>query len=124
MHGGTILRSTFSETKDRNQIRELVRTHFPDPSRDFHNQFGLGVMAEFKTHRLTYLADGKFTVVLDCTDFGHSVGEVELMAEDAEKAHKDIDAFFEEYAWFFDTSKPKGKLTAYFEKFGLPKWET
>ena len=124
MHGGTILRSTFSETTDRNQIRELVRTHIPDPSRDFHNQFGLDVMAEFKTERLSFLADGKFTVVLDCTDFDHSVGEVELMAEDAEKAHRDIDRFFEEYAWFFDREKPKGKLTAYFEKFGLPKWET
>lgn len=43
------------------------------------------------------------------------------MAEDAEKAHKDIDAFMKEYAWFFDTTKPKGKLTAYFEKFGLPE---
>lgn len=123
MHGGTILRSTFSETTDRNQIRELVRTHFPDQSGDFHNQFGLDVMAQFETHRTAFLADGKFTVVLDHTDFDHRVGEVELMAEDAEKAHRDIDAFFEEYSWFFDTEKPKGKLTAYFDKFGLPKWK-
>ena len=46
------------------------------------------------------------------------------MAEDAEKAHRDIEAFLEEYAWFFDTSSPKGKLTAYFERFGYPKRET
>lgn len=124
MHGGTILRSTFSETKDRNQIRELVRSQFRDPSLDFHNAFGLDTMAGFRTHRLSFLADGKFTVVLDSTDFGHRVGEVELMAEDAEEAHRDIDAFLKEYAWFFDTSVPKGKLTAYFEKFGLPKWKT
>lgn len=124
MHGGTILRSTFSETKDRNQIRELVRSHFPDGSRDFDNQFGLNRMAGFETHRCTFLADGKFTVVLDTTDFGHRVGEVELMAEDAEEAHGEIDGFVRKYAWFFDMEKPKGKLTAYFEKFGIPKWET
>ena len=123
-HNGTILRSTFLETNGRNQIRELVRAHFSDPSRrDFHNQFGLDVMAGFKTQRIAFLADGRFTVVLDWTDFGHWVGEVELMAEDAESAHGDIDKFFEEYAWFFDRKEPKGKLTAYFEKFGLPKWE-
>ena len=81
-------------------------------------------MAEFVTTRVSFLADDRFTVVLDATDFGHTVGEVELMAEDAEKAHADIDAFLKEYAWFFDTSNPKGKLTAYFDKFGYPKWET
>lgn len=80
-------------------------------------------MAGFETHRLTLLADGKFTVVLDFTDFGHVVGEVELMAEDAERAHGDVEAFLKEYAWFFDTVNPKGKLTAYFEKFGYPRWE-
>lgn len=126
MHNGTMLRSTFSETKDLSQIRSLVRSHFPDPGRrDFDNRFGLDKMAGFKTHRLTFLADGRFTVVLDATDFGHRVGEVELMAEDAEEAHGEIDAFCKEYAWFFDTEreKPKGKLTAYFERFGWPKWE-
>lgn len=89
----------------------------------FRDDFGLDAMAGFETHRLTLLADGKFTVVLDFTDFGHVVGEVELMAEDAERAHGDIEAFLKEYAWFFDTEKPKGKLTAYFEKFGYARWE-
>lgn len=31
--------------------------------------------------------------MLDRTDFGHSVGEVELEAADAEEAHGDIDKF-------------------------------
>lgn len=61
-------------------------------------------------------------MVLDTTDFGHRVGEVEMMAEDADNAHANIDAFLKEYAWFFDTTtQPKGKLTAYFEKFGYPQ---
>ncbi|KAL9128712.1 MAG: hypothetical protein Q9175_007469, partial [Cornicularia normoerica] len=119
--GGSFLRSTFSETKDRSQILELVRLRLPDLSAGFEDNFGLDAMAEFETHRLSFLADERFTVVLDATDFGHGVGEVELMAEDAEKAHADIDAFVKQYAWFFDTSNPKGKLTAYFDKFGYPK---
>lgn len=107
MQGGSFLRSTFSETKDRSQILELVRLHFPDLSRGFHDDFGLDAIAAFETQRLTVLADDRFTVVLDVTDFGHVVGEVELLAEDAEKAHADIDAFLEEYAWFFDRSNRK-----------------
>ncbi len=124
MQGGSFLRSTFSEIKDRSQIHELVRSHFPDRGLCFEDDFlGLDAIAEFETDRLSFRADGRFTVVLDSTDFGHRVGEVELMAEDAdaEKAHKDIEAFLREYPWLFDTSSPKGKLTAYFEKFGYPK---
>ncbi len=124
MQGVSFLRSTFSETKDRSRILELVRSHFPGRSLCFEDDFlGLDAIAEFETDRLWFRADDKFTVVLDVTDFGHRVGEVEVMAEDAdaEKAHKDIEAFFREYPWFFDTSNPKGKLTAYFENFGYPK---
>ena len=120
-HGGSFLRSTFSETKDKNQIRDLVRSCLPDHKLASEEDFGLDAMAEFETRRLTFLADHKFTVVLDFTNFGHEVGEVELMAEDAGKAHAEIDGFVKEYGWFFDMSKPKGKVRAYFDKFGYPK---
>lgn len=119
----SFLRSTFFETKDRSRICELIRPYFPHARTGLDHAFGLDAMARFETHRLAFVADGRFTVVLDWTDFGHGVGEVELMAEDAEKAHADIDEFRREYAWFFDGSKPKGKLTAYFEEFGYPKGE-
>ena len=121
LQGGSYLRSTFAETTDRSQILELVRSHFPRSRHGFEDDFGMDAIAGFETTRATLLVDGKFTLALDVTDFGHRVGEVELMAEDAGKAHADIDAFLEEYASFFDTAKPKGKLTAYFEKFGYPK---
>ena len=120
-HGGSFLRSTFFETKDRSQIRDLVRSHLPDLKTASEDGFGLDVMAEFETQRLTFVADRKFTVVLDFTNFGHEVGEIELMAEDAGKAHADIEGFVKEYPWFFDVSSPKGKLRAYFDKFGYPK---
>ena len=69
--------------------------------------------------------DREFSVVLDVTDFGHEVGEVEVMVEEAgaEKAHGAIEGFLKRYPWFFDTGRPKGKLTAYFEMFGYPKEE-
>ena len=120
-HGGSFLRSTFSETKDPSQIRDLVRSHLPDLKTASEDDFGLDAMAEFETRRLSFVADHKFTVVLDFTNFGHEVGEIELMAEDAGKAHADIDGFVKEYAWFFDMTSPKGKLKAYFDKFGYPK---
>ena len=98
-----------------------MRSHLPNLKTASEDDFGLDAMAEFETRRLTFLADHKFTIVLDFTNFGHEVGEVELMAEDAGKAHADIDGFVREYAWFFDMTNPKGKLRAYFDKFGYPK---
>lgn len=115
--GSSFNRSTFQETRDVHLIRQMISERVPwclGPS----ECFGLNQQCQFRTSRHTFIADEKFTVVLDSTDFGHSVGEVELLAEDADKAHADIDAFLDRYAWFFDRSKPKGKLTAYFEKFG------
>lgn len=56
--------------------------------------------------------------MLDQTDFGHSVGEVELEAEDAEKAHLDIDAFLARYSWFCQPGPVEGKLSAYFRLRG------
>ncbi|KAL2036471.1 hypothetical protein N7G274_010806 [Stereocaulon virgatum] len=76
-----------------------------------NESFGLEKTCQFETHRRSFLADGKFTVALDETDFGHSAGEVELLAEDEKKAHADIDVFLARYAWLFDCSTPKGKLT-------------
>lgn len=80
--------------------------------------------------------------MLDQTDFGHSVGEVEVEvkveaevegkeggndakkveaeaekeAEQAERAHRDIDAFLAKYEWFFGQrgrGPVEGKLSAY-----------
>lgn len=98
-----------------------MRSHLPELKRVSEDDFGLDAMADFETRRLTFVADRKFTVVLDFTNFGHEVGEIELMAEDAGRAHADIDGFVKEYAWFFDMTSPKGKLRAYFDKFGYPK---
>ena len=128
MQNTSFLRSTFLETKDPSHIRELLYRHFPQSPTD---NFGLSPIAAFETKRLTLTAkekedhhDRKFSVVLDVTDFGHEVGEVEVMAEEAEeadKAHGEIERLLKRYPWFFDTRGPRGKLTAYFDMFGYPK---
>lgn len=113
--GSSFVRSSYEETRNVDRIRQMIKQHFPNWVGS-NESFGLKEMCRFETHRRSFLADGKFTVVLDETDFGHTVGEVELLAEDANRAHADIDAFLARYTWFFDCSNPKGKLTAYFEK--------
>ena len=109
--------STFEEIADTNRIHTLVKQHFPNAP-GVEANFGLGILCRFETTRQEFLADDKFTVALDRTNFGHSVGEVEIMAEDDSNAQEEIDSFLTRYSWFFNTEKPKGKLTAYFEKFG------
>lgn len=127
---GDFTRTTFRETTDVAEIQALVAAHLqrggggggavvvtgPEAN------FGLDVISRFTTTRELFRADERFLVALDATDFGHCVGEVEVLAEDARRAHAEIDAFMQRYAWFFLREKqPKGKLTAYFEKFGYPR---
>jgi thiamine-triphosphatase len=117
---GDFTRTTFHETNDVSEIQSLIARYTKlDAGPDAN--FGLNLISRFRTTREVYRADEKFLVVLDATDFGHWVGEVELLAHDEQRAHLDIDAFMRRYAWFFtQEKKPKGKLTAYFEKFGYP----
>jgi len=59
--------------------------------------------------------------MLDSTDFGPWVGEVELQTRQRECALSDIDIFMRKYPWFFASdAASKGKMTAYFERFGIP----
>lgn len=114
--GSSFLRSTYDESDDTHQILKMVEAIRPQSPGAYLN-FGLNEFCRFKTFRHSFVANDHYTVVLDRTDFGHRVGEVEVMAEDADKAHADIDKLFKQHDWFFDTqTKPKGKLTAYFER--------
>ncbi|MCJ1424344.1 hypothetical protein MMC29_002231 [Sticta canariensis] len=128
----TYLRSTFLELNSPASIHDLIRTHFgPNTPGPEHN-FGLEVLCDFRTEREQATVDDDFDVVLDQTSFGHAVGEVELIAgragsgadDDPGKGHQRIDDFMRKYAWFFGggeggrRKKVKGKLSAYFERFG------
>ena len=93
MPGSSFVRSTYNETQDPSRIWQMIKNYIPKCAGP-NESFGLVETCRFETHRRSFLADGKFIVVLDETDFGHSAGEVELLAEDANKAHADIDVFF------------------------------
>ncbi|KAI4248691.1 MAG: hypothetical protein L6R42_009185, partial [Xanthoria sp. 1 TBL-2021] len=110
---GDFSRSTFDEITDWKDITAVIRPHLPEFSTK-KKGLGLDLLAEFTTTRQEFRADDKFAVVLDYTDFGHSVGEVELMAEDEKEAHREIDHFMARYPWFFMKGKAEGKLEAYF----------
>ncbi|KAL8911504.1 MAG: hypothetical protein Q9172_007665 [Xanthocarpia lactea] len=111
---GDFSRSTFDEIIDHNDIADVIRPHLPQFDTKKKN-LGLDRLAKFTTTRQEVRADDKFAVVLDYTDFGHSVGEVELMAEDEAEAHRQIDLFMARYPWFFIKGKAEGKLEAYFK---------
>lgn len=130
--GGDFINSAFREITDVGEISAMLGTLVPGSELDVdHGPQGGEVreMARFLTDRTGYIVDGKFTVVIDVTDFGHTVGEVELerdateaSCEGMDKAlaiaamDKEIDGFMRHFWWAFPAGKPIGKLTAYFDR--------
>lgn len=134
--GGDFINSAFREVTDAHEISALLGALVPGSELDVdHGPRGgrVRTMARFVTDRTGYLVDGKFTVVIDVTDFGHTVGEVELERNAAGALHEgegngegrapaiaamdeEIDGFMRRFFWAFPTGKPVGKLTAYFDR--------
>lgn len=121
--GGDRLNSRLQEISDHTTIAEKIHSLTGQTIPQSSN-FGLSRLAGFSTTRQTWLADDEFTLVLDRTDFGHTVGEVELEinarvhdSEEAEKLMTEMDMkiveFLERYKWAFSEAIPVGKLTAY-----------
>lgn len=129
---GDFINSAFREVTDVQEISELLSTLVPGSELDAdHGPRGgqMREMARFITDRTGYVVDGKLTVVIDMTDFGHTVGEVELERDAAEVScegedkalaiaamDEEIDGFMRRFAWAFPAGKPVGKLSAYFER--------
>lgn len=130
--GGDFINSAFREVTDVQEISDLLSTLVPGSGLDENNGPRGGQMREmarFVTDRTGYVVDGKFTVVIDMTDFGHTVGEVELERDAAEVScegedkaltiaamDEEIDGFMRRFTWAFPAGKPVGKLSAYFEQ--------
>lgn len=130
--GGDFINSAFREITDVHEISAMLGTLVPGSELDAdHGPHGGEVreMARFVTDRTGYIVDGKFTVVIDVTDFGHTVGEVELERDATEAScegvdkelaiaamDKEIDGFMRRFWWAFPAGKPVGKLTAYFDR--------
>ncbi len=132
--GGNFTNSQFEELSGRPAVAALIlNCNIPESARAFgkNTRFGLQETARFRTIREAWKVDErKFKIVLDSTDFGHSVGEVELehvmeIEKDSEllaaerkamtiKMDGIIEAFMLRYSWAFPSGKPVGKLSAYF----------
>jgi len=137
--GGTYRDSRFEEIESAEEIADCVRRCLSTtlgskmPQLQIHesNNFGLSPIASLTTVRQGWKADDAFQIVLDSTDFGHVVGEVELEREveveieeekRQQKLHsittdmdQQIAEFMTKYSWAFQPGIPKGKLSAYFE---------
>ncbi|PYH77967.1 hypothetical protein BO82DRAFT_357741 [Aspergillus uvarum CBS 121591] len=136
--GGNFSNSKFEELSTPAAISAYLAELTGGMRTDATNQFGLTPLASFTTLRESWTADNEFTIVQDVTDFGHTVGEVELelrwdcrddhtesegeRCRAAKMAEMDerITVFMRRYFWAFCAGVPKGKLTAYFER-GLGK---
>jgi thiamine-triphosphatase len=129
--GGDFQNSRFEELSDPHKIGKQVQAITGQGCNE-PESFGLDRIANMSTTRTTWLADERFTIVLDKMDFGHEVGEVELQSEvhlaytgQALEDHKqramqqmdqEIVAFMQRYRWAFAAGVPIGKLTAYFKR--------
>lgn len=129
-------KSSYEETTEVARIQEQVRALLPpmvsghsDSSRgktiaaagEEEDYFGLEEMASYVTWRREFVAEGRFTVCLDETDFGHAAGEVEVIAEEGERegVEREMEEFLGRYKWLFDVKgEVKGKLGAWLDKYG------
>lgn len=80
--GGDYANSRFLELDSHEEIESVVRmcmveAGIQDKSRK--QNFGLKRWLELGTVRESWYIDGKFTVAVDETDWGHRIGEVELI---------------------------------------------
>ncbi|KAI4144873.1 MAG: hypothetical protein LQ340_006508 [Diploschistes diacapsis] len=127
--GGDYTNSQFRELSKQHDIAQVIRQYNLEADSS-SNDFGLQKSAQYTTTRDMWKADNRFEIVLDTTDFGHSVGEVELQQETetsgdrelllavrqavAKDMDRQIEAFMQQYSWAFPPGKPVGKLSAYF----------
>jgi len=136
--GGNFVNSQFEEISDTSAILALVAQHVTGvkigPSGTLE---GLSKTAELETVRRLWKLDdpdimdtsrfGKvdsLNIVVDTMDFGHIVGEVELVLEPsaASDMHTELiqevdgalERFMKKHAWAFPEGKPVGKLSAYY----------
>ncbi|KAL9111426.1 MAG: hypothetical protein Q9227_004103 [Pyrenula ochraceoflavens] len=138
--------SQFEEMHSSKKIAELIKKAVDSASYVSEaNNFDLTPVAHFTTRRVCLVADDRFTIALDDMDFGHSVGEVELLEDfqyennesmiakimmiQNKKAllRQEIECFMRQYGWAFPTTTPDGqpvhgKLTRYFEMQRMPQW--
>ncbi|CAG8454372.1 12504_t:CDS:1 [Acaulospora colombiana] len=129
---------SYHELEDLNKISDYLgqvlvarNPSIPKDSQSFglwlNEKFSLTPFCMIKTTRQSYLLDNKFTLDLDTADFGHNVGEIELVVHSKAEvgdAEIRIARLLRKHDWFFDTSGVVlGKLSAYIGRFNRKQWE-
>ncbi|KAK4943436.1 hypothetical protein LTR10_016927 [Elasticomyces elasticus] len=135
--GGDYKHSQFQEVKGISAVSAAISKHLQDlrcrGAMRYQNRsapfdtYNINPVAEYATIRDSWTVDDKYTIVIDTTDFGHTVGEVELEHDYPDFSQEDkknvllkqmdenIASFMRHYAWAFPAGECKGKLTAFFE---------
>lgn len=127
--GGDFINSAFAEIDGNIAVKEIIKQNLRGFTDGADIEEILKPCAEFATDRESWMIDGKFKVDVDKTDFGHTVGEVELTRtleyvneEEAklkglkEKMDQEIKLFMQSYPQAFPVGRPVGKLSAYFRE--------
>lgn len=149
--GGTYTNSAFEEVEGSQAVQHVVQQFISDVkipmesvldkmkldkdivggarSTASSSILGLDTVARFVTHRQRWRLDNDFEVCVDETDFGHVVGEVELVQELEHHNQKELEIqreeakgrleaniqnFLDKYAWAFPKQEAVGKLASYF----------
>ncbi|MCJ1286342.1 hypothetical protein MMC26_005687 [Xylographa opegraphella] len=122
--GGDFTNSQFDEIDGAEDVGALVQKLHVDAPIKAEN-FGLDELARFVTRRDAWKVADVYEVVVDNTDFGHSVGEVEMQQTLEADSRDDgtvaiqmdarIKEFMQKHSWAFPPGKVVGKLSAYFE---------
>jgi len=128
--GGDFINSAFMEIDGNKAVKEVIEQNLIVSADGISIEDMLEPCADFVTERESWMIDGRFKVDVDTTDFGHIVGEVELIktlqyanGEGEEKDEilknkmdQEIKAFMHSYPQAFPAGRPLGKLSAYFNK--------
>ncbi|KFY03039.1 hypothetical protein V490_00333 [Pseudogymnoascus sp. VKM F-3557] len=127
--GGDFINSAFAEINGNNAVKEIIMHNLRGFANGADIEEILKPCAKFATDRESWMIDGKFKVDVDKTDFGHTVGEVELtktlkyvnkeeekLKELKEQMDQEIKLFMQFYPQAFPVGRPVGKLSAYFRQ--------
>jgi len=79
--GGDFINSAFQEFTGMEAVSKLVHQHLPKHEISLSVTDILSVWAHFATKRRSWKVNDHFLIVLDEADFGHIVGEVELLQD-------------------------------------------
>lgn len=130
--GGDYLNSAFTEVEGSDAVKEVIKQHLDFAAGKLGIEEILEPCADFVTKRESWIINDKFKVDVDVTNFGHTVGEVELTrtflygnpknVEEGKEVKlkevmdKEIKDFMQSCPEAFPLGRPMGKLSAYFSK--------